>query len=698
MKDYITRCVLLDEDRPKEQKREEILEYFLKTYELFEKLFLIFKDDSIFYKQPEPLRHKLIFYFGHTASFFVNKLIVAKFIDKRINPKFENMFAIGVDEMSWDDLNDKNYDFPPVDEVREYRQKVKELVVDFIKKRDFSMPITWEDPMWIILMGIEHEKIHIETSSVLHRQLDIEDIKPSSFFLECEEYSDIYPTNELLPVSGGKVRLGKSKDHPLYGWDNEYGFYEEDIEDFKASKYLVSNGEFLEFVEDGGYKRAEFWSEEGLRWREYKIAEHPPFWIKSRDGYLYRTLTKLVPLPLNFPVDVNFLEAEAFCAWKSKKIGKNITLPTEAMWHRLREVSGVADEPEWGEKAPANINLEHFASACPVDRFRHGEFYDVIGNLWQWSRTPIDGFDGFEIHYAYDDFSTPTFDNRHNIFKGGSFISTGNEACKDSRYAFRRHFYQHAGFRYVEAKEQKISKRDFYESDEQISQYCDFHFGEAHLGISNFHKRYAHIASKYAINRGSALELGCSVGRGVFELAKDFDKVTGIDFSARFIRIGQFLKDDKRIGYSRKIEGDIKEKVEVSAKDLELEESSFSKIEFWQGDACNLKPHFSGYDLIISVNLIDRVYDPEKFLLDMSHRLNRDGIFIIASPFSWDESYTKKEKWLCSEGKSSQEKLEEILSCEFIKMCEPFYEEFVIRESENKFQHSRSLFSVWKKR
>lgn len=694
-KKLITKNVLLTGNSV-EKKREEILDYFLKTYEIYEKLFECFKDDTVFYKQPEPLRHPLIFYFGHTASFYINKLVISKNIEQRLNPVYENMFAIGVDEMSWDDLNEQNYDWPTVKETREYRERVKEVVVDFIKTTPFTLPIEWESPMWIILMGIEHERIHLETSSVLHRQLGIEEMKKHPFWSECHTSGPALE-NELLHVPGGVVKMGKKRDDDLYGWDNEYGTYEEEIEDFKASKYLVSNGEFLEFLEDGGYKNNDYWSEEGQHWKEYRGVSHPVFWVKDGESFRYRTMAREITMPLDWPVDVNFLEAEAFCNWKSEKEGKNITLPSEAMWQRLHEHCSVKDEPFWDE-APGNINLEHYASSCPVNMFRFGDFYDVIGNVWQWTTTPIDGFEGFEVHPAYDDFSTPTFDNRHNLIKGGSWISTGNEAINKSRYAFRRHFYQHAGFRYVESKEQKNTRENFYETDEQISQYCDFHYGAEHYGVENFHKRCAEIAFKYAGKKGRALDLGCSVGRGVFELAREFESVTGIDFSARFIRIGQFLKDDGRVGYTRTTEGDRTQKAEVILKDLNLQNVNLNRVEFWQGDACNLKPHFKKYDLIISANLVDRVYDPEKFLRDMGHRLNEGGIFIIGSPFTWNEDYTAKEKWLCSSEKTGQERVEEILQEEFEGVAEPFEEEFVIRETERKFQHSKSLFSVWRKK
>src|SRR5665647_3929205 len=105
---FITKTINLNTGNP-EQKRAEILNYFKKTYSLDEHLFEVFADNAGIYRTADPLRHPLIFYFGHTAAFYINKLVFSKIIETRINPKFEAMFAIGVDEMSWDDLNPVSY-------------------------------------------------------------------------------------------------------------------------------------------------------------------------------------------------------------------------------------------------------------------------------------------------------------------------------------------------------------------------------------------------------------------------------------------------------------------------------------------------------------------------------------------------------------------------------------------------------------
>lgn len=131
MQELITKTIDLQNGTP-ETKRQEILDYFEKTWTIDEKLYTQLKSDDIFYHRGDPLRHVIIFYLGHTATFFINKLFLAKIIDTRINPELESIFAIGVDEMSWDDLNDRHYNWPTVDEVREYRNKAKELITNVI--------------------------------------------------------------------------------------------------------------------------------------------------------------------------------------------------------------------------------------------------------------------------------------------------------------------------------------------------------------------------------------------------------------------------------------------------------------------------------------------------------------------------------------------------------------------------------------
>ena len=177
---------ILNEGDP-EQKRAEILAYFHATFDIDEKLYDTLRYDDTFYLRADRLRHPLIFYFGHTATFYINKLTIAKVIDQRVNPRFESMFAVGVDEMSWDDLNESHYDWPTRGQVKEYRDQARALMDNLIRTLPLTLPIAWENPFWGIIMGIEHQRIHLETSSVLIRQLPIDQVQQLPLWDICTE-------------------------------------------------------------------------------------------------------------------------------------------------------------------------------------------------------------------------------------------------------------------------------------------------------------------------------------------------------------------------------------------------------------------------------------------------------------------------------------------------------------------------------
>lgn len=701
MTDLITKTIDL-RSGSHDKKREEIRDYFLKTWAIDELLYTQLKSDDIFYKRGDSLRHIILFYLGHTAAFYINKLFLAKIIDHRVNPKFESIFAIGVDEMSWDDLDNNHYDWPPVHEVRAYRDEVKKIVLQVIDKAPLELPVNWDSPFWIIMMGIEHERIHLETSSVLIRQLPLEDLTPGLFGYRCPITGDA-PDNELIPVSGAIVNLGKPLDYPLYGWDNEYGSYEEEVAEFAAAKYLTSNREYLEFVEEGGYTNQKYWTEEGWNWRNFKQADMPLFWRKDEKGYNLRLVAEEIPMPWSWPVEVNYLEAKAFCNWKSLKNGKNYRLPTEAEWYRLHKLAKLSEVTEW-EQAPGNINLEHFASPCPVNMFEQGQFFDVIGNVWQWTETPITGFPGFKVHPMYDDFSTPTFDGKHNLIKGGSWISTGNEATIHSRYAFRRHFYQHAGFRYIESDAPlKIQQAD-YETDEEVALSCEDNWGDVYTDEHNLSKQLSVIVNDLLKDSPDSriLDLNSDTGRLAFELARNFKDVTALDFTARMIRIPIQLQEQGYVRYTMKDEGEL-----VFYRDIVLNDFELTKIKdnvmFMQADAMNLKDNYSGYDLIIVPAMLEELSDPKEFLSKIHDRTNDNGFLIIASDYEWDAKKTPRDKWpggfkQDGEPVTSLDGITNVLESNFELHAKP-HDIIQMKKKSSRLTEKRILqVTVWKKK
>ncbi len=684
-----------------EAKRAEIRAYFHATLDRYEQLFEVLRGDAAYVVRPITLRHPLIFYYGHTTTFFINKLVLARLIPERIDPRMESMFAVGVDEMSWDDLDTAHYDWPTVAEVREYRKRVRRVVDRLIGELPLTLPIDAASPWWTILMGIEHERIHLETSSVLIRQHDLVYVQPHPAWQACQQ-SAAAPANAFVAVSQGVVSVGKAATDYSYGWDNEFGQHTAEVAAFQASRYLVSNQEFLDFVLAGGYSAKQHWQDEGWAWREHAQAQHPTFWLLQDGRWQLRLMTQVVPMPWDWPVEVNFHEAQAFCNWKADTLKLPLRLPTEDEWVRLYEVSNMSEVPR-DAPARANIHLDHGASSCPVNTFAQGEFFDVVGNVWQWTQTPIYPFDGFAVHPHYDDFSVPTFDGRHNLIKGGSWISCGNEALKSARYAFRRHFFQHAGFRYVVGQAVASIPSSHYETDKLLSEYAEFHYGDSYFGVANFPATLAQlgIAAMAGKPARKALDLGCASGRASFELARHFDEVTGIDFSTRFIGQGVQLAAQGLLRYTLVDEGDLLLYRERTLKGLELE-GQRGKVNFVQGDACNLKLIYTGYDFILAANLIDRLYDPAKLLSTIHTRLTMGGLLMITSPYTWLQEHTPRQAWIGGfkrdgENVSTLDGLRSILGQHFKLVQEPQSVPFVIRETRRKFQHTLSEVTLWQR-
>lgn len=629
------------------EKREQLVAYFKNTWSTYDSLFSLINHDDAYFLRPEPLRHPLIFYFGHTATFYINKLVLGKYIEKRVNGRLEAICAVGVDEMSWDDLNSEHYDWPSVDEVRDYRKKVYQLVLDLINTMELTLPISQNSLAWVILMGCEHERIHLETSSVIMRMLSLKWLRGAEAWQPCT-LSDDAQENCLIAIEQQTIALGKKPDDKTFGWDNEYGTLAVKVDKFKASKYLVSNQEFMAFVNAEGYQNQQFWCDEGKAWLQYTQAKMPRFWRFDNGDYYQRNLLDEIPLPMNWPVEVNFLEAKAFCQWYQNKSEGYIRLPTEAEWNCLRE-SFTEVKAKTGNLS--NLELAHYASSCPVNQFQHGEFFDVVGNVWQWTETPIDGFPGFKVHPLYDDFSTPTFDGKHNLIKGGSWISTGNEALASSRYAFRRHFFQHAGFRYIESDKAEVSQESVneFEIDENICQQLDCYFGDNRLAFDDYSGQITrfikNLLENNEINTKRLLNLGCSVGRIAFDLSNTFESIDAVDFSARTIQHAVKLQSGSCVRYTSIFEGEICDYKEIKLEQV-IPHVNKGGIQFSQGDGCNLKAVFQSYDVVFIQHALEKSYDPAALLRNVISRLNPIGIVIILSDFNYQIEHTPMSKRL----------------------------------------------------
>lgn len=727
--------------------RREVLDYFDNGWALTEVLFSALQGEVAFRRAPyHRLRHPLVFYYAHPATFYVNKLRLAGLLEGPVDEELETLFQTGVDEMSWDDLSPTENDWPEVRQVAEYRREVYGAIRSVIEAHpdlgDGHAPISMQSPLWAAFMSLEHERIHLELSSVLVRETPLPLVRrpeawppnhPSATLpgrVEGRPDTD-FPCNDLLDVGSSSLLVGKPRVWPSFGWDNEYGERHAHVRPFKATKLLVSNGEFHAFVAAGGYQEPRFWSDEGWRWRAYRNAKWPTFWVADGPAglhrYKLRTMFEVLGMPWAWPALVNFHEAQAFCAWRRERDGA--VLPyrvlTEAEHHCLRDP--LAPTPSAHTTgAGTNLGLV-YGSESPVDASppTSRAFHDVFGNAWEWCEDQFHPLSGFKVHPYYDDFSSPCFDGKHQMVLGGSWVSTGGEAGAWARFHFRPHFFHHCGFRVACSADgdgecdavrvdQAGSPTNLYESRELLDQYMMLHYGDppdaapfvgSLTEATRFPLRCAalplELCRQHHVDPRRALEIGCAVGRAAFELARGFDEVVGVDLSASFIAAANEMKRTGRASFRRRDEGDLGVP-RIAIVDPRI---ARDRVTFRQADACTLPADLAGFDAVLIANLLCRLPSPRACLERMGGRhgmVRPGGFLVITSPYTWMEAFTPKEVWLGGYEREGLEVrsidgLRALLAPEF-ELIDEREMPLVIREHARKYQLIVAHATSWRRR
>lgn len=461
--------------------RQDVLDYFDNTWTLTEILFSSLKHELTYTRPPyHQLRHPLAFYYGHPAVLFLNKLRLAGVVDNAVDLYLEKVLETGVDEMSWDDMAKNEMEWPSIASIHEYRQKIYNVIKNIIQthpdldletRKAKNIKLGPQHPLWALFMGFEHEKIHFETSSVLMRELPIELVETPKYWAPLYDtpssktakpvVNKDFPANAWRKHNGVSVSYGKSETAPSFGWDNEYGHRITKTKDFQVTQSLISNGEYFEFVASGAYSEDKYWQPEGLMWRKFRNTKRPTFWVaygpEGLHDYKLRTIFEIIEMPWDWPVEVNFHEAQAFCRWKQEadKSLLHYRLMTEAEFCSMKqnlsddEVLQKKEFKKFSDQMSEKFNFNfHHSSPRSVNAgpLQNG-IYDLFGNVWQWVEDQFNPLEGFKVNKLYDDFSTPCFDGKHQMIMGGSFISCGHEASVNARFHFRPHFFQHSGFR-----------------------------------------------------------------------------------------------------------------------------------------------------------------------------------------------------------------------------------------------------------
>jgi putative 4-mercaptohistidine N1-methyltranferase len=404
----------------------------------------------------------------------------------------------------------------------------------------------------------------------------------------------------------------------------------------------------------------------------------------------------------------------------------------------------------------ANLNLA-FSSQNPVDYFEpsHTGHRDTTGNAWEWTEDHFNPLKGFEVHHVYDDFSSPCFDGKHSMIVGGSFMSTGDEASVFARFHFRPHFLQHSGFRLVASDEDapathlyagnfggQVAARDadeaagavltaseptnVYESGDSLHMYLGLHYptSGANEGVdpilahanspmhgTRFPQRVAGLLSSLDPKRTNnrALDMGCAVGGASFELAKSFDQVDAFDFSESFVNSAKQMQAGEKMRFQIPVEAELFEEVEA-VHDDGMTPEILVKVDFFTGNACDIQNmHAEGrlgsYDGVIMSNLLCRLPDPMACLNGLNGIVNKGGVVVMVTPFSWLTEFTPRSKWLggfydpvSKDPIRSKDVLKEMMEDRGFEKIHEEEMPLVIREHQRKYQYIVSEATGWRKK
>ncbi len=441
--------------QPVDAALAELVQRFSEARSVTDRVFATVKQSSL-YERPIPERHRVIFYIGHLESFDWN-LLRERFQLKPFNPEFDQLFAFGIDPLGGSTPNDQAGDWPSLHQVERYRVRIREEL-----DAALAGAAETEQLVQLLNIAIEHRLMHAETLEYMLHQL------PYQAKVRADSDAAKSPKSQAVPravrVPAGTVTLGLKPDAgergsravlgslttaiaepprsalpaftENFGWDNEFAAHEVEVPAFSIDKYKVTNGQFLKFVEAGGYNNPALWSSEDWDWKTREAVSHPVFWVAQNDGFRYRSMFEEIALPSESPVYVSYAEANAFARWAGK------ALPAEAEWQRAAEgakASGGArtlwDPPPIGAEAAS-------ASRFGVE--------GLIGTGWEWTASEFAPFVGFKAHPAYPGYSANFFDGKHYVLKGGSPRTAACMLRKSFRNWFQPHYqYVYAGFRCV---------------------------------------------------------------------------------------------------------------------------------------------------------------------------------------------------------------------------------------------------------
>jgi ergothioneine biosynthesis protein EgtB len=308
---------------------------------------------------------------------------------------------------------------PTVEEVRQYREHVDEHMQKLFRVRPED-----ERLLSIATIGVNHEQQHQELmlTDIKHlfwRNPLLPAYQPGS----CESSAAAAPMH-FIPFDGGIREIGASGKH--FGFDNELPRHRVLVEPYALADRLVTNGEYLEFIRDGGYKRPEFWLSDGWSTVVREGWTRPIYWSEAFDREF--TLHGLQPLHSATPVSqISYYEADAFARWAGGR------LPSEAEWELA------------AESLPVIGNLLNTGELHPTAAGVQPGMKQLYGDVWEWTASPYSAYPGYQPPSGALGEYNGKFMCNQLVLRGGSCATPADHI----RASYRNFFYADARWQFM---------------------------------------------------------------------------------------------------------------------------------------------------------------------------------------------------------------------------------------------------------
>jgi iron(II)-dependent oxidoreductase len=331
-------------------------------------------------------------------------------------------------------------------QTRGYVSQVRQKVLDVLERAPLNVSRLTEAG-FAFGMVVQHEQQHDETMLATHQLR--RSGPPLQAPLPSPAVSSALPGEVLIPA--GEFTMGTSTE--AWALDNERPAHTVHVEAFFLDTTPVTNGEYLRFIDAGGYSQRRWWSAPGWEHRQRAGLTAPLFWSRDDGGsWSRRSFGSQIPIQDDEPVlHVCLYEAQAYAAWAGRR------LPTEAEWEKAARWDPVSQRSRrypWGDEDPtperANLGQRHLrpapAGSYPAGASAHG-VHQLIGDVWEWTSSTFAPYAGFEV-FPYAEYSQVFFGEDYYVLRGGSF-GTDQAACRGTfrnwDYPIRRQIF--AGFR-----------------------------------------------------------------------------------------------------------------------------------------------------------------------------------------------------------------------------------------------------------